>query len=269
MFYYSVTLTHKLTTDLGSLELQRCTQPLPPQQHPLCLWKHQGFGYGRQIKCISQTRTQLQAMWQTERARKSRAKKTQILDRNGVSPIRLQQGFICLDLSPSIAPSAVRSRPQKKTRHVRTHASILPSYLGKVQAGSYHIPERKCWADAGVRRRERGGAARRPQVPALYGAGRARALPQPPPARPLRRLHVKSPAVTPGPPVPARGGTRLLERRGSGGFPQRIAIGMVFLLSLNYSQELGLFDTLFAKQWFVSHAGSSLASLRELGIHSQ
>lgn len=75
MFYYSVTLTHKLTTDLGSLELQRCTQPLPPQQHPLCLWKHQGFGYGRQIKCISQTRTQLQAMWQTERARKSRAKK--------------------------------------------------------------------------------------------------------------------------------------------------------------------------------------------------
>lgn len=84
---------------------------------------------------------------------KKKSFKKEILERNAVCPIRFQHDSACPDLSPSTTAPAVRSPHLKKTRHARTHESILPSYLGRVSAGSYHIPERKRSADAAERRR--------------------------------------------------------------------------------------------------------------------
>lgn len=105
--YFSA-LSYLLRTDLASLGLQRCTEPLPPQKHPFfCLWKHRGDRQGRQIKCISQTRMRLQTTRQTERSRKC-SSKVEILERKAVSPVRLQHDFMYPDLSPPITASAVR-----------------------------------------------------------------------------------------------------------------------------------------------------------------
>lgn len=109
-------LSYLLRTDLASLGLQRCREPLPPQKHPFCFWKHQGDGRGRQIKCNSQTRIRLQTMRQTKRARKSRSKSKE----KAVSPVRLQHDFMCPDLSRPITTSAVRSPHLEKKRHANS-----------------------------------------------------------------------------------------------------------------------------------------------------
>lgn len=205
-----------LRADLASLGLQRCSEPLPSQKHPFCVWKHQGDGRGRQIKCISQTRMRLKTTRQTKRARKSRTK-VEALERKAISLVRLQHDFMCPDLSPPITASAVRAPHLKKTRH--GELLKVPCHLTSArQRAALTCPSA---AFPGTRRR---GARR---YPWLYRAGPGRRSGRDSQRSrrrrvPLRQLHVKSPAAAPGAPMLAGGVTRQRDV----GNPPRVAIGM-------------------------------------------
>ena len=177
-------------------------------------------------------------MWPSSKG-KGEACKKETLEGNAVSPTRLPSRLICPDPSPFSTASALRSPRLKKTRHVRTRESVLPSYLGHVSADSYRTPERELpgprarggggSGGAGRGRRERrGGAAGARRYPPLYraGGGAGHAVTQRAPAGASRSggftLRVPRPRRAPREALP-----RCWGRRGNVGFPQRIATGIV------------------------------------------
>lgn len=198
-----------LRTDLASLGLQKCTETLPPQKHPFCVWKHQGDGRARQIKCISQTRMRLQTTRQTKRARERRSKVERRSARSDYSMISCALTF-CL-------PSPLVPRVHLIWRgHVTASSWKYPALLPGRRAA--------LTCPSGVPGTRQSGAG--PQVPcvSLY-IGRTRGSSAPWLTRsrgrrvPLRQLHVKSPAAAPGAPMRTGGVTRLPGTPGRRGLP--------------------------------------------------